>query len=245
MKYPAVDRKSQNYSKRQHLETLESSANLSFQLQKKFKNPTRTLGIAGFDHHNVRFCVDRIQQCLMCSTFCVELAHQHPCCWCDIDSQKIFSTREVSRTFGILLTNCKKFAAAGSNQIKSKEFINEIKASLIMAENSEIVLDLIPPTELHLLLGVINNLFKKLIQCGPETRVWPEKLNTQMQPFHVGQFPGTECGNLFKNFDINEWLKNPAHFKLKASLKLSGSLEALLIHVLDVMITDSWKKSNN
>ena len=98
--------------------------------------------------------------------------------------------------------------------------------------------------ELHLLLGVVNYLFKNLLQCWLEARDWLAKLKIQMQPFHGGQFTGNECSKMLQKLtSLKEWLKSLAPFKFKGSLKLSGSSETLSIHVLyKLWMTVSSKK---
>ena len=76
------------------------------------------------------------------------------------------------------------------------------KPSLVIDEDSELVPDLIPGMELHLLLGVVNHLFKNLVQCWPEVRDRLAKLKLQMQPFHGSQFTGNECSKLLQSVDI-------------------------------------------
>ena len=77
-------------------------------------------------------------------------SREKPCCWCDIVSE-IISTKEISRTFGSLKKN-HKFVAAGPKINKTKEFRNVAEASLVIAEDIEIILGSIAPTEIHLLI---------------------------------------------------------------------------------------------
>ena len=61
---------------------------------------------------------------------------------------------------------------------------------------SALVLDFISPMELHLLLGVMNHLYKFL----------PKSLNIKCQPIHGDQFAGNECRKLLKNVDVLQQL---------------------------------------
>ena len=135
--------------------------------------------------YNLRFIIlcDRKIVNLLCRT--QSHSSKHPFCWCDIDSEK-----------GSLKTDHNRFVAAGSNKSNANELNNVIEASSVMAEDSQLVLDLNP------LMEVVNHLFKKLLLCWPEARGWPAKLSIQMQPLHGGQFTGTDCSNLLKNVDM-------------------------------------------
>ena len=56
--------------------------------------------------------------------------------------------------------------------------------------------------ELHLLLGVVNHMFKGLIQVWPEVEDWPSDLHVNLQQFHSGHFNGNDCHKLLRNIDL-------------------------------------------
>ena len=119
---------------------------------------------------------------------------KHLCFWHDIDSENL-SAKGVSRAIRSLKENHNKFVEARLKISKPEEFSNQVD-SLVIAEDSELVLDSIPTMALYLLLGVVHRLFKNLLQC------WPTKLNIQMQAFYGGQFAGNECNRLLQNVNI-------------------------------------------
>ena len=47
------------------------------------------------------------------------------------------------------------------------------------------IFDLIPPMELHLMLGVVNHLFMALRDIWPKADDWPILLHIQPQPYHL------------------------------------------------------------
>jgi hypothetical protein len=128
-------------------------------------------------------------------------ASKHPCCWCDVDSDNLSSCGQ-SRSIGKLRENYKAFEAGGSKLNTAKQYDNSIHPPLIDGEDTTLVLDVIPPMELHLLLGIVNHLFKNLLQCWAGATEWTSKLNIQMQPFHGGQFAGNDCHKLLQNVDL-------------------------------------------
>ena len=73
---------------------------------------------------------------------------------------------------------------------------------LIDLPDQSFVFDLIPPMELHLMLRVINNLFKPLRDIRPKADNWSRLLHIQSQPHHGGQFADNECHKFLKNFNL-------------------------------------------
>ena len=92
----------------------------------------------------------------------------------------------------------------------AKDFDNTIQPPLINMEDSRLIVDIIPPTELHLLLGIVNHLFKNLSEHWPRAKQWPALLHIQLQPHHRGQFAGNECHKLLQNVDILQRLAEKA-----------------------------------
>ena len=70
----------------------------------------------------------------------------HSSTWCDNESKQISNS----------------FRNAGCDFSKAKVFGNVVHEPIISGHESTLVLDIIKPTELHLLLGVVNYLFKTL-----------------------------------------------------------------------------------
>ena len=102
----------------------------------------------------------------------------------------------------------------------AKDFDSTIHPPLINMEDSRLILDIIPPIELHLLLGIVNYLFKNLSEHWPRAKQWPALLHIQLQPHHGGQLAGNECHKLLQNFDILQRLaKRLVLMKLRVSLK--------------------------
>ncbi|XP_047125706.1 uncharacterized protein LOC124807639 isoform X1 [Hydra vulgaris] len=125
----------------------------------------------------------------------------HPCTWCTAESSNLVNCGTL-RTFGSLKQSFHAFSAAGSNTKNAKKFRNLVHESVLSLEDSALVIDLIPPMELHLLLGVVNHLFKILKNLWPKADEWLQALHIKYQPFHGGQFEGNSCNKLLKNLDL-------------------------------------------
>ena len=91
--------------------------------------------------------------------------------------------------------------------------------------NTILILDVIPPMELHL-LGIVNHLFKILSDLWPGAKECPAELHIQLQQYYGGHFNGNDCHKLLKNIDILQrmaekacayevfgFIETPRHFK--------------------------------
>ena len=125
----------------------------------------------------------------------------HPCTWCEVDSKDL-SACGSPRIFGSLRKCFKAFQDNGQDYKRAKDFKNVVHEPLLSSPDNVLVLDFIPPMELHLLLGVVNHLFRALKEEWLKADEWPKALHIKPQPFHGGQFAGNECRKLLKNVDI-------------------------------------------
>ena len=72
-------------------------------------------------------------------------------------------------------------------------------------DNTALTLDLVPPMELHLMLGIVNNLYdhldKQLIEnhCSITANDWSDTLGLKRLHYHGGQFNGNQCKTLLSN----------------------------------------------
>ena len=79
---------------------------------------------------------------------------------------------------------------------------NCVAAPLIALEDAILVLDFIPPMELHLMLGIVNRLYdhldKALETSGSSVRAkdWSDQLSINRRHYHGGQFVGNHCSRL-------------------------------------------------
>ena len=63
------------------------------------------------------------------------------------------------------------------------------------------MIDVYPPPELHLLLGVVNYLYNAIEKEWAGVSCWAELCNIQHQAYHGGSFDGNSCRKLLKNVD--------------------------------------------
>ena len=61
----------------------------------------------------------------------------------------------------------------------------------------ELMLHLIPPAELHLLIGPVNTMYKELEELWPnDIEVWAKKCHAFKDGYHGGEFNGNSCMRL-------------------------------------------------
>lgn len=130
-------------------------------------------------------------------------ASSHPCCWCDIDSGNLQS-KGKQRTLESFRTQFQLFRShSRGSKLQAKKYVNVVNEPLIQADDdSKAVLELIPPMELHLMLGVVNRLFKALLRVWQGASEWPTQLHLNHQPYHGGDFVGNDCKKLLNNIDL-------------------------------------------
>lgn len=71
-------------------------------------------------------------------------------------------------------------------------------------DNDQLILDVIPPPELHLLLGCINTLYSKIFELYPDTATkWAQLCNIKRSHTNGGNFSfeGNACKALLSNVD--------------------------------------------
>ena len=91
--------------------------------------------------------------------------------------------------------------------LKQHEKMPRIMATLFTAGNidtsTQIIL-LIPPPELHLLIGPVNTLYDALFKVWPSCVEWINRLYIKREEYHGGSFNGNDCRKLLKNIAVLE-----------------------------------------
>ena len=136
---------------------------------------------------------------------------KHPCCWCDASSPNLQNCGHL-RTFGEVRTQHSEFIRAGGDLRKSKDFKNVVHLPILDFPDDKLVLEAIPPKELHLLLGVVNHLIKTLYDLWPKAKEWPSSLHIPIQPFHGGHFNGNDCMKLLRGVSKLQLLLEKENF---------------------------------
>ena len=127
-------------------------------------------------------------------------AATHPCCYCD-QHKKSLAKPGNYRTLGNLQQNYIKYEQGGSVYKRAMEHDNVIHMPLIKGKDDEAIFKLIPPPELHILLGTVTKMYKELEKRWPEVDQWLNMCHVQKDVTHGGSFNGNSCRLLLKNID--------------------------------------------
>ena len=107
----------------------------------------------------------------------------HPCCWCDKINDKLH-LKGLSRTIGNMMTLFWNYFDANAKRKDAKHFGNVVHPNMFSGSNideSTLAILLVPPPELHLLLGPVNTLYAELTKEWPQAEEWSTKLNIKRE----------------------------------------------------------------
>ena len=107
-----------------------------------------------------------------------------------------------SNRFKAGLDHYEAWTESGSDLADAKRYKICVHSPLLRPPHeSDLIVDLIPPPELHLFLGTFNHLFHEMKKIWPNAEQWPQKLGIRVSGYHGGQFSGGDCMKLMKNVD--------------------------------------------
>ena len=124
----------------------------------------------------------------------------HPCTWCDIPKTNLKNCGSY-RTFKSCLENYEAWKRQGAVMKNAKIFNNCINPPVISAsDNNTKILDIIPPPELHLVLGVVNTVMDDLLKnCEVHAIKYAKSCDAEREITHGGAgFKGGSCKKLLK-----------------------------------------------
>ena len=118
--------------------------------------------------------------------------------WCDIGKDRLMN-KGVQRTLGILKALFWSYYDARADKSKAKEFGNVVHPCMIrVVDESTPVLLVVPPPELHLMMGTVNHLFHNLEKVWPGATAWLDTCHVKRGDYHGGAFEGNDCRTLLK-----------------------------------------------
>lgn len=126
-----------------------------------------------------------------------------PCTWCNISKDSLDSCGEP-RTIGNCRENWRRWSDSGAQQKNSRKYDSCIHSPIIEVSDDTKIIDVIPPPELHLMLGAVNYLVDRMVETFPmESAQWIEKCAVQREITHGGAaFTGNSCKKLLNNVDF-------------------------------------------
>lgn len=132
----------------------------------------------------------------------------HPCTWCNAPQKNLINSGNY-RTINDCRAKCEKWRSEGGLRKSAKLFDNCIHPPLFNAEENKRIIDIIPPPELHLLLGAVNTLFHHMMLENEEVSVkWARECHVDRQcTYGSPTFEGNACKILLDKVDILDAMK--------------------------------------
>ena len=192
---------------------------LSEGLPENFENVRQILSLIKLDKVNFVVSCDMKLANILCGL--QSHASTHPCSWCNTESKHLSQSGSL-RTLGSLVACYQEFAKSGGDIKKARSFGNVVHEPLLSGSENKLILELIPPMELHLLLGVVNHMYKAMTEVWPNVVKWPSALHIQQEPYHGGQFAGNACHKLLSNLDLLQRIA-----ETESAFQVFGIIDAL------------------
>ena len=138
----------------------------------------------------------------------------HPCAWCDVTKEKL-SKKGKSRSISSLMNLFWNWFDSRSDKKDAKKFGNVIHPPILSDHDSNDtpVITILPPPELHLLMGPVNKMYTELENAWPQSELWLEACNIKKEEYHGGTFAGNESRKLLKNVNRLEALSPPGNIE--------------------------------
>ena len=171
----------------------------------------------------------------------------HPCCWCDVEKNKM-NSKGSQRTIASLKNLFWTYLDDGAEKQKAKYYRNVIHLPLFNnVPDDTPVLCVVPPPELHLMTGPVNNMFRALKEAWPQADSWLQRCSIYRECLHGGSFTGNASRKLLKSTQVLEDIapQNCAVF-VKAFEDFNNVVESCFSHQLQqdfLRKIDEFRKS--
>ena len=89
----------------------------------------------------------------------------------------------------------------------AKNYGNVIHPPMLDNNDDEtLVITIIPPPELHLMLGPENTMYNGLVKVWSDSETWLRECNVKKSDYHGGDFTCPDCKKLFRVLrTLEEW----------------------------------------
>ena len=148
----------------------------------------------------------------LCNIILGMMSHSscHPCAWCDVAKENLCK-KGKQRTISNLMDLFWNWFESRRDKKDAKNYGNVIHPPILSDDdsNNTPVISILPPPELHLLMGPVNKLYNELENVWPESKLWLKQCNVKKEAYHGGQFAGNESRKLLNNVDKLEALSPP------------------------------------
>lgn len=126
----------------------------------------------------------------------------HPCTWCLSKKNTLHIIGEM-RTIARCNENFNRFNDTNKARKDARKFYNCVNMPIIQSDK-ELILHILPPPELHLLLGCTNHMYNHMLAEFPSiATLWAKQCNVYRVDVYRGTmgFEGNQCKGLLNNTD--------------------------------------------
>ena len=155
----------------------------------------------------------------LANIICVIQPHssKHPCCWCDVMYDGL-KEQGTPRNFSSIRMQHKAFIEKENGKICAKGFHNVVHNLLFDQKDVKQLIQFVPPIEIHLLLRILNHLYKSMLKLWSKGKDLPILL--KLLHYHAGVFVRNDCYKLLKNMTIIP-NKHCLYYKLCSFIKFT------------------------
>ena len=149
----------------------------------------------------------------LCDVLLGMMSHSscHPCALCDTTKDAL-NKRGSQRTIANIMKLFWDFFESRSEKKDAKHFGNVIHLSIVCHDQDDDtpVICLLPPQELHLLIGPVNKMYNALEAIWPQSVDWLKACTVKKEEYHGGSFASNDSRNPLQNVDRLEALYLPS-----------------------------------
>ena len=131
----------------------------------------------------------------------------HPCCWCDVEKSDL-QEKGTQRTIASLNSLLRDYFEANTNKRGAKHYGKVMHLPIVSnnLDNNMSATEVLPPPELHLLIGPVNTLYDGLEKVWPRSEDWLKLCNAKKVKYHGDKIEGNNRRALLKKADQLEGL---------------------------------------
>ena len=173
-------------------------------IQENYCNIKRLWIETGIDRLSRKFTI--ASDLKLCNILLGLMSHgsTHPCCWCDVCKDNL-SSKGVTRTIQNMMGLFWDYFEANAARKDAKNYGNVIHTNMFAGGNIDEetpIFLLVPPPELHLLMGPVNKMYDELSKVWTACEEWIQRLHIKKEEYHGGTFNGNDCRKLLKHVSI-------------------------------------------
>ena len=110
----------------------------------------------------------------------------------------------VLRTFEGIRADQEQWVSSAAKQASLKNHFNCRNHPLDIFSSTGIVLYFVPPSALHIILGLTNLMYKEMVVVFPGGKAWPARLHITQSDYFSGTWEGRQSRKLLANVSVLE-----------------------------------------